>query len=61
MLGHKEMEEKAKVKKYPALPPSDTELEKKQDPYEFHHRVETCPCGICSTARYHAATWNSSK
>jgi hypothetical protein len=27
----------------------------------YHHRVETCPCGICETARYHKETWNSSK
>jgi hypothetical protein len=39
------------------LPP--VEEEPKKEPY--HHRVETCPCGICETARYHKETWNSSK
>ena len=33
--------------------------EPKRDPYD--HKVETCPCGICETARYHRDTWKSSK
>lgn len=38
---------------------STLDEEPKRDPYD--HKVETCPCGICETARYHRDTWNSSK
>jgi len=37
--------------------PRPVEEESKDGPY--HHRVETCPCGICETARYHKATWKN--
>jgi hypothetical protein len=39
--------------------PPPVEEEPKKDPYD--HKVETCSCGICETARYHRDTWNSSK
>jgi hypothetical protein len=35
--------------------------EEAKDNHPYHHRVETCPCGICDTARYHKETWKSSK
>ena len=44
------MEQEKKV--FPPLPDSDDE-----EPFVYHHRVETCSCGICSIARYHRDTW----
>jgi hypothetical protein len=42
-------------------PISDTEKEKpkKEDPYLYHHRVESCPCGTCWLSRYHRDTWKN--
>jgi hypothetical protein len=48
-----------KLSKVPPLPISDDEEEK--DPFDYHHRVETCPCGYCALARYHRDTWKKAK
>jgi hypothetical protein len=36
------------------------EKEKKdENPYVYHHRVETCPCGNCWLSRYYRDTWKN--
>jgi hypothetical protein len=57
------MEKEQKKKRFPALPASDNEDEnpklKPKKEYEYHHRVESCPCGNCWLSRYHRATWKN--
>jgi len=54
------MEKDRQSKKLPPLPASDDEEEKKGS-FDYHHRVETCPCGYCALARYHRDTWKKAK